>query len=289
MAEWSHNPEPGVYRAVSNAAYHSAQPISSTGLHKCLDKSPAHYKHLRDNPVHHDYFDLGNAVHAGLLEDEYEKRVHIVPAPNWTTKAAREERDRVRQEDPEKHVLNETLAVHALGMIASVRTSAETFGFELDPYALLRAGDIECSFVSLDEPTGLTRKARPDCIVPAQRMIVDLKTSHDASPRGFSRKRRDMGYDLSAAFHLDTACAALKEDPSDWVYIWVVVEKEPPYAVGLFSASPDLLRHGRIRYRQALELVASCERRGVWTPYSLRVEELEPNQYEQALLPRQTA
>ena len=228
-------------------------------------------------------------MHAGLLEDDYEARVHVVPFPNYKKKAAQDEKKRIRAEQPYKYVLNESQDAEARAMIESVRTSAETFGFELDPYALLRTGDIECSFVSLDEQTGLTRKARPGCLIPAQRMIVDLKTAHDASPRGFGRKRRDMGYDLSAAFHLDTACAALGEDPMDWVYLWVVVEKEPPYAVGLFSASPDLLRHGRIRYRQALELVASCERRGVWTPYSLRVEELEPNHYEQALLPRQTA
>lgn len=281
------HPKPGVYSGVPIETYHSATGVSSTGLHRCITKSPAHYHYERENPPKRDYFDVGNAVHAGCLEPEdYERRVHVVAASDWRSKSAKEERAAVRSADPTMYVIHEGQRAHVEGMVASLRHSATRFGFELDPHALLRVGDIEQTFVSLDAPTGLIRRARPDCIVPSQRMIVDLKTSHDASPRGFSRKRRDMGYHLSAAFHLDTACAALGEDPSDWVYLWVVVEKEPPYVVGMFSATPELLEVGRRKYRQALDLVASCERRGVWTPYSLAVEELEPDNWEKGLSQR---
>lgn len=283
-------PEPGRYSGVDIDTYHSAAGISSTGLHTVLSKSPAHYRWKRDNPERHDYFDLGNAVHVACLEpDQYEERVAVVEAYDWRTKAAKEERNRIRELHPHRYVLHLGHVDQVEGMVASLRDSADAYGLEIDPWKLLKSGEVEQTFVAKDPETGLMRRARPDCVVLSQKILVDLKTSHDASPRGFSKKRRDMGYDLSAAFHLDTTCMALGESPSDWLYLWVVVEKDPPYAVGLFSASAELLRLGRQKARQALGIVETCQRTGLWIPYSTHIEQLSLARFERELLPRETA
>lgn len=279
-------PKPGQYSGVDIDVYHGSAGVSSTGLHACISRSPAHYRHDKDHPVHRDYFDIGNATHVAILEPEdLDRRIHVLPYANFSTKAARIERDRAREVYPTKYLLTEPAYDDVIGMRNSVLSAQERYGMDIDPAALLHAGDFEQTFVSVDEATGTIRRARPDAIIREQKLIVDLKTSHDAHPRAFSKKRRDMGYDLSAAFHLDTACAAMDEDPAEWSYVWVVVEKSEPYVVGMFDAAPDLLAVGRAKYRRALELVETCTRTGIWPPYSTALETLTPATFERDALP----
>jgi len=73
-----------------------------------------------------------------------------------------------------------------------------------------------------------------------------------ASPDGFPREMRTYGYDLQAAFYLRT----LREAGFDAKkFIFVAVEKEPPYAVGLHVMTDRYLEHANVRVTRTLEKI----------------------------------
>lgn len=274
------DPQPGVYLGVPPDVYHASLGVSSSGLQTCLKRSPAHYRWERENPPRHDYLDEGNVAHTAVLEpDQLRERLHVIDAENWTTKAAREERDSIRKERPDKYVLHRKQAEEVFAWVRSARASARLWGLDPDPFALIQAGHHEVTFVARDPETGLLLRARPDAVLFEQRIVIDLKTCHDASPETFQRDALKLGYGMRAAAYLDTIARVLGEDPADWVFLWVCIEKAPPYPLAQYSATSDLLHHGAREYRKSLDLVASCEKTGVWPSYASSIQPLDLPEY----------
>jgi hypothetical protein len=73
------------------------------------------------------------------------------------------------------------------------------------------------------------------------------------------------GYHLSAAHYLN-GCQA-RGLPGD-NFAWIFIEKKPPYAIGLYFASPDLLLRGKTDMRGYLDRYAECLAHDVWPAYS---------------------
>ncbi|GAA4648399.1 hypothetical protein GCM10023116_06680 [Kistimonas scapharcae] len=51
-------------------------------------------------------------------------------------------------------------------------------------------------------------------------------------------------------------------------FAWLAIEKEPPYAIGLYMASPELLMQGHDLYRQYLVNYHGCRETGIWPAYA---------------------
>jgi len=97
--------------------------------------------------------------------------------------------------------------------------------------------------------------------------VCDLKTCEDAS---FDRFRADIerhAYGLQAAFYLDGLTTLSNHFRQ---FMWIVLEKSPPYAAALYVADDEVLDEGRRLYRTAIAQHLECERTGVWPGYSLR-------------------
>lgn len=180
---------------------------------------------------------------------------------------------------PDRYVLNSAQARETFAVVRSIEQAASRWGLDPDPVKLMRAGHIELTFVTHDPHTGLLLRARPDSILFEQRLIIDLKSCHDASPEAFSRDALRMGYGLRAAAYIDAIARCLDEDPSAWAFMWVCVEKSEPYPMAQYSASGDLLAHGQREYRKALDLVASCEATGTWPGYATSIQPLDLPEY----------
>ena len=94
---------------------------------------------------------------------------------------------------------------------------------------------------------------------------MDLKTTTDASPAGFARAVERYRYHVQAAYALDgwpQAGGGLADQ-----FIFVVVEKAPPYAMGLYDLSAVLLDAARALYRRDLATAAECLTRQHWPGY----------------------
>lgn len=129
---------------------------------------------------------------------------------------------------------------------------------------------VEQSLYWIDPETGLLCRGRADGLRPDMRVIVDLKSTTDASSYGFARSVAEYRYHWQDYFYR-TGITATAWEPESFVFI--AVEKEPPYLVGTYEVLPEDLERGQERVREELIRYAECERTGIWPGYS---DTLEP-------------
>lgn len=253
--------------AMPDAIYHSRPELSSTGARRLL-KSPAKFKWEQDHPRpgKRDY-DVGHAAHAKVLgvgSDVIEYPAdHLTPSGRVSTKAA---------------TLAWAADQRANGLvpvspddIAAVNAMAESVLAHPKARALFEAdGHREVSaFASVE---GVASRARLDALVGD--IGVDLKTTRrTANAEGFSRESSDHGYFVQEAWYRDVLLAEGIE-LSDFVFI--SVEKEPPYLVGVNRHDPvfqdmgkSAVAEARSRYRRGIET-------GEWPGYSTDIEYASP-------------
>jgi hypothetical protein len=104
-------------------------------------------------------------------------------------------------------------------------------------------------------------KAKPDCIVDSMKLIVDIKTTDDASPHRWQWSAVDYGYHRQNAIYRE----ALRNDTGEWYrFIFAVVEKPKPSTrgipptVALYELDPDTVLMG---YEDTQRLVQDYETR----------------------------
>jgi hypothetical protein len=140
-----------------------------------------------------------------------------------------------------------------------------------------QSGLAEASLFGRDPDSGVDMRCRfdylPDFTVDDP-CAVDLKTARDASPEGFAKAVAEHRYDIQAEFYL--LLYAIITGDFVMPMRFVVVEKEPPYLVGVYPLAQEFLEMGRKKVRQALDLFAACSTADVWPGYPLNPDPLQP-------------
>jgi hypothetical protein len=240
-------PPPGIYEGIRDAEYHQWDALGSTDL-KTLATHPAGvFRYRKENPrTGVAAFDVGTAAHALILEGR-EDAVTVVDAPDWRSKAARDARD----------------AAPGVALLVSewdaVRRMRDAAMGNPDAAALLTGHTPEVSLrVDAD---GMRFKGRLDAWHPEKRVIVDLKTTRDASPRGFGRAAAEYGYHAQAAHYHDMT-EVLTGHAHD--YYIVAVEKDRPHVTAVYEVLHDHLAAGRQVLREALETYRAARDADEW-------------------------
>lgn len=237
---------------ISNADYHADPAVSASHLKEAM-RSPYHYwaRYLDPNrkPVEPTAaMRLGSLVHTAVLEpDELLQRYAV--AGDRRTKAGKEQAERMVAEGLE--AVSESDMALALGMAASVRNHPAAA-------ALLSQGKAEQSFWWNDLSTGQRCKCRPDWYQGST--IVDLKTCQDASPSAFASSVAKFGYHIQAAHYLAGLHGAER-------FLFIAVEKEPPYAVAVYELDQASMAVGRDLRNNALDVIATCKAADLWPGY----------------------
>lgn len=259
------------------ADYHARPDLSSTEARLILE-SPAKYRWKKDNPpliAPSKKFDLGSAIHAKTLGAGYDVEVYPddILASNGaaSTKAAKEFTERVRDEGkiPMKRADLEVIDGTAESVLAHPGARQ----------LFTQQGDPEVSVFATDPHTGVKVRARFDFLPTTfglgapSRVSVDLKTAADASPDGFTRSIANYNYDVQRAWYLD---ALHWETGETAEMVFVVVEKEPPYLVGVYQLPTIWVEMGATKARVARERYAACVESGVWPGYGDEVNLLSP-------------
>lgn len=130
-------------------------------------------------------------------------------------------------------------------------------------------GEAEKSVYWIDATTGVLCRCRPDWWRD-DNVIVDLKTTEDASPEGFAKSIANWRYDVQAAYYLDGVQQATGKRPKAFVFI--AVEKKPPYGVGVYVLDSESLDLGRAQYQHDLRVYAECVRSGEWPGYGDKIQ-----------------
>ena len=93
---------------------------------------------------------------------------------------------------------------------------------------------------------------------------MDFKTTTDASYESFKRTIWNMGYYRQAAYYLDIAKTNGLPHTD---FVFVAVEKAPPYAVALYHMEDAAIATGRREYERLLALYEECLEKNEWPAY----------------------
>lgn len=127
-------------------------------------------------------------------------------------------------------------------------------------------GQREVPFFWVDELTGEECKCRTDCLNTrySRPIIVDVKSTADASTDTFIRDAIKYGYDFQAAMYTEGVLRHIQQKP---LFVFIAVEKTPPYAVNILQADELLLQRGHNIFRECIEIYHDCKLTGSWYGY----------------------
>jgi hypothetical protein len=107
--------------------------------------------------------------------------------------------------------------------------------------------------------------------------VDDLKTTSDASPRGFQRKVWNLRHDIQAAFYRRAVLTAYDTQPR---FRWIAVETEYPYLVTVHEPSKLALENADARIDEAIDRWREACETGVFAGYT-PISEVGPVPWEQ--------
>jgi len=252
---------------ISNAEYHSHPATSKSDL-DLAHKSALHLYDKLFGPPRESTptFDFGTMFHAAVLPGESLEEIAIRTPDDYDgrTKAGKEFNKRVREES--KLILNAKDG-HAIDqMLASVQKHPFAGGLLNGDFK----GKSEQSFFAVDSETGLELKARPDFILDDHSVIIDIKTTMDASFKGFQKSFATYRYHVQAAWYLWVVELATGKRPD--AFCFVAVEKQRPYGVGVYVADADSIEIGMQEAKEDLAKIAKWKEEDFWPGYSDNAE-----------------
>lgn len=264
--------------------YHAHHAVSRSGL-LLMQKSPQHYwyEYLSGMAEKKDTSALriGGAFHALVLEPHtFDARAVVLPegAPK---------RPSITQLNAAKPSEATVQAIqwwqqwdqYANGKIVLTREEFAEMQLMADAIrnqrasskVLVESGKIESSFFWYDADFGVHVKARPD-YYRDDGIVLDLKTTRDASKDAFQKAIVDYGYDIQAFMQMEGIERCTGKRPENFVFI--CVEKEPPYPVAFYVADKDMIECGRYRYQKLMSKFSDCQRSGVWPGYGELIQSI---------------
>jgi exodeoxyribonuclease VIII len=249
----------------TNDAYHSGPGISKSHLDVIASSSPLHYWHKYLNPEREREeptraMIIGSAIHSAILEPDLFPSEYVAsPGFDRRSTKGRENAEAFAAEHKGKVVLEP----EDFSMCLTIRDRVHNH-----PVAggLLVGGRSEQSFYAIDSETGELIKCRTDYLHDSGHLIVDIKSTEDASPDGFGRSCVKFRYPVQTAWYQHVLRSAYGECPQHWAF--VAVEKEPPFAVGVYFPTPEQIDFAAHAARRDFLRIVEHRRAGVWPDFT---------------------
>lgn len=239
--------------------YRQSEGISRSELWR-LRESPEKFRWYQEHPEPPTpTLVFGAAVHKLLLEpDTFDAEFAVAPECDRRTKDGRDAYNAFMAASDGKSIISSADYEKAAEM---AQKALET------PFVKkLLDGEHEKPFYWVDDLTGELCKIRVDCIstIGGRPVIVDYKTAADASLDGFTRHALKYGYDFQAGMYCEGIEKTTGKTPR---FVFVVQEKEPPYAVNVFDANEEFIQHGKDKMRELLGIYHECKITNNWYGY----------------------
>lgn len=217
-----------------------------------------------------DALRVGRAIHTAVLQPElFNKEFLCLPDIDRRTTKGREEYATICCNNPDKTILKRDEFNRAMEIATEVRSNKHVMN-------LLDGCHVELTVEWQDAATGVKCKARLDGYNEELGVVLDLKTTIDASPTGFPRKLYSYGYNRQAAWYLESL-KAHNEAASHFVFI--AVEKEPPYSLGIYRLSNEAIKLSKSENDALLRKYVECMRTNSWPGYTDGVQDISIPQY----------
>jgi hypothetical protein len=242
--------------SLPEAQYRAAEGLSKSALdYIAPPRTPAHFKAYIDGLLKTETtpaMRLGQMIHRAILEPDA-LEVSVKPEGlNLSTKEGREWKaaqiKTVITQDEYATITGMRDSVHAHPAVKRVLDDART------EVSLFASGE-----------DGVLRKARIDALPESGNVIVDIKSCQSADADMMAKSVASYRYDVQAAYYLDL-CALLGLDKSE--FLFVCVEKTPPFAVAVYALDQQAIEWGRKQYQRDLAAVKHCMAEDHWPSFT---------------------
>ena len=269
-------PGPGLYPNTPDTVYHSWAGASQSRLKVLKDRSPAHLRYEMDHPKEPTPAQIvGSAIHdAILLPDVFKDRYAAAgqceaitgKGTRCTNTGSVSHGGRwfcgVKGHDP-GGLPDQAVVLPASDYAACIGIRDRVWQHP-DAQVLLDCQRKELSAIWDDEGSGVRCKGRLDGLSDDGQIVVDIKSTTDASKGAFSSAIYNYGYYVQAAHYLRGANTL--EIPAKMFGI-IAVEKEPPYELAVYEVHGEAIDAGVVELRPLLELYRQCLETDTWPGY----------------------
>ena len=249
-------------KEITNEEYHGEKEYeSSTNLRHSLI-SPKKYLHGKTAlQVPTKAMEEGTAVHTFFLENNkfHEEYIFRPEELNARTKEGKE----WMKDNKGKKILSYEWKENLELMNESIMNSPAKIIYNNDNYS-------ELSYF-WDDLYGIKGKCRPDCLSLNYRFVLDLKTTQDASPKGFQKSIGQFGYHIQASWYLrGLRKLGVKIDE----FLFLAIEKTAPFCVGVYRADKEMLEEGDKKIEEALHLISECKENDMYLDYTPEIQNI---------------
>jgi len=255
---------------ITEDEYHADKTRISASMVKMMHaKTPAHVydayfaedREQKDTPA----MAFGRMVHAAILEPEkFDDKFMVMP--EGLDRRTKEGKDlwadiqasgkSVVKHDEFNSALKMSASVHALPIWVDIMANNPQF---------------EVSVKTKE------KRARMDTFVPPcarfpDGLIVDLKSTVDASPFAFGRDLNKLGYHLQAAYYCDLVAELSGKTPE---FLVIAVEKTRPFIAKPYWVGAGEIEIGRKYAMEAYQKLVDCIALNNWYGYGDEPEDIE--------------
>lgn len=246
---------------MTNAEYHASGAVTKSVL-DMVHKSPAYYQWCKHNPRQQtDSMLLGSVTHKLVLEpDTFAGEFVIEPTCDKRTKAGKE----VYKAFVDS--LGDGLTAVPPDVYETAKAMADSVRSHPIAARLLIDGKAEESLFW--EQDGIKCACRPDWLRD-DGLIVDLKTTQDASPESFIRDAYKYRYYVQAWwYHHGANLCGIQNDN----FLFIAVESKPPHTVCVYAADDLYFKLGEQEAMRDFATYKECTESDIWYGYERKPE-----------------
>ena len=260
--------------------YFAINALSNSAL-SCLKRSPEAFRDqylLGLKQPESDAFKIGSAVHCLVLEPwKFSERYAMAPKVDRRTKQGKADWEAFQESVQGRELLTDDENTQVVNL-------ARAFGKHAGLTVLLGNENKIIEQPITFELFGHDFKAKPDCVIPSLKTIIDVKTCKDSNPNRWKWSAVDYGYHRQAAIYQHACKVQYKED---FRFLFACVTKSYPFEVALIELESRSVCDGM---DEVESLVAEYDRRlenKDWLPnhskgvVSLRLPKTEFFAYEE--------
>ena len=225
-----------------------------------IRESPQKFKYYREHPPEPTQALLfGQVFHKMMLEpDTFDEEFVAAPGVNRRTKEGKQILENFASKHENQKIIPAEMFDQAKEMCDAIKR---------EPLAVkLLKGKEEIPFFWTDEMTGEDCKCRVDVLNTEYRqpIVVDVKSTADASTESFIRSAINYGYDFQAAMYSEGVEKNIGKKP---LFVFIAVEKDPPFSVNILQADELMLRRGYDLFREYIGIYHDCKMTGNFYGY----------------------
>jgi len=269
----------GIFNNIGIHDYHSDKKYISASALKESAISLAHFDYYYKKPSERkSHFDFGNCFELALMDainstNEFDKFVTIYD------ESKRPEIDKGITSNKNQEWKNEVLNSDKYIISKTGNESLETMQSMLESCikdsvinALIKNTDYQKSLFWTDKKTGLKIKTRPDVCKMTKSVIIDIKTTKDASPEKFAKDAVNFGYPLQAITQINGCIETGLMNPEK--YFWLAVEKTAPFNAQLYEFKKEDWQLMQDRYDYYLGLIKMAKEQNKYPGYTQRADNI---------------